>query len=70
MRFDVFELRISSILYLYSRRSTISIDPEYQRMGGVWTLDKRQLLIDSIINEPLMHDDPVTPDVALEGLME
>ena len=20
--------------------------------------------------EPLMHDDPVTPDVALEGLME
>jgi hypothetical protein len=27
------------------------IDPDYQRMGDVWTLDKKQLLIDSIIND-------------------
>lgn len=51
MRFDVAPLRQSAILYLYSKRSNIMIDPEYQRMGDVWTLDKRQLLIDSIINE-------------------
>ena len=27
------------------------INPDYQRMGDVWTLDKKQLLIDSIIND-------------------
>ncbi len=27
------------------------IDPDYQRMGDIWTLDKKQLLIDSIIND-------------------
>lgn len=27
------------------------LDPDYQRMGGVWTLEKKQLLMDSIIND-------------------
>ncbi len=27
------------------------MDPVYQRMGGVWTPEKRQLLIDSILND-------------------
>ena len=26
------------------------MDPEYQRMGDIWTTEKRQLLIDSILN--------------------
>lgn len=51
MKFNVYSLRNSSILYLYAQRHTILINPDYQRMGEVWTLDKRQLLIDSIINE-------------------
>jgi hypothetical protein len=38
------------VLYLYSTRDEIKIDPEYQRMGEIWNLDKRQLLIDSILN--------------------
>jgi len=51
MKFTVFPQRNSSVLYLYGLRSSILIDPDYQRMGDVWTLDKKQLLIDSIIND-------------------
>ena len=40
----------SSILHVYSLRSSIWFDPPYQRMSDIWPLDKRQLLIDSIIN--------------------
>jgi Protein of unknown function DUF262 len=32
-------------------RDRIQIDPDYQRLGDIWTLDKRQLLIDTIIND-------------------
>jgi hypothetical protein len=51
MKLNVFALKNASILYLYAQRSEIKIDPEYQRMGEVWNLDKKQLLIDSIIND-------------------
>jgi hypothetical protein len=51
MRFNVFPLRNSAILYLYAQRSDILIDPDYQRMGEIWTLEKKQLLIDSIVND-------------------
>lgn len=40
----------SSLLELYSERQFIELDPEYQRIGGVWTREKKQLLIDSLIN--------------------
>ncbi|WP_440985248.1 DUF262 domain-containing protein [Xanthomonas sacchari] len=40
----------SSILHLYSLRESIWFDPPYQRMSDVWPLEKRQLLIDSILN--------------------
>jgi hypothetical protein len=38
-------------MLLYSERSEINMSPEYQRMGGVWTTEKRRLLIDSILND-------------------
>lgn len=41
----------STIMLLYSEREYIKLDPPYQRMGGVWTLEKKQLLIDSILND-------------------
>lgn len=49
------DLRISAlsnagVLYLYSERESIQIDPEYQRASDIWPEEKRQLLIDSIIN--------------------
>ena len=47
---EMAELPQSTILYLYSDREHIKIDPEYQRIGDIWTTEKRQLLIDSILN--------------------
>lgn len=44
-------LKNSTIMLLYSERKEIKLDPDYQRMGGVWTLEKKQLLIDSILND-------------------
>lgn len=41
----------STILRMYADRDLIEIDPDYQRSGGIWTLEKRQLLIDSILND-------------------
>jgi hypothetical protein len=44
-------LKNSTIMFLYSERDEINLSPEYQRMGGVWTKEKRRLLIDSILND-------------------
>ena len=40
----------SSALVVYSERDQIQLNPAYQRISGIWTLEKRQLLIDSLIN--------------------
>jgi Protein of unknown function DUF262. len=40
----------SGLLLVYSEREDIQLDPEYQRLSGIWTKEKRQLLIDSLIN--------------------
>ncbi|GAB2207955.1 hypothetical protein ROS1_47720 [Roseibium sp. ROS1] len=44
-------LKNATIMLLYAEREEIKLDPEYQRSGGVWTLNKRRLLIDSILND-------------------
>lgn len=49
-KFTITNLQDSSILALYDMKSTIQIDPVYQRPGGVWSLIKRQLFIDSLLN--------------------
>jgi hypothetical protein len=41
----------SAILRLNSEREFINVEPPYQRRGDIWTLEKRQLLIDSILND-------------------
>lgn len=41
---------LSSLLMVYSERDDIQLNPDYQRIGGIWTREKRQLLIDSLIN--------------------
>jgi len=48
---DTSTLKNSTIMLLYSERSEIKMNPDYQRMGGVWTTEKRRLLIDSILND-------------------
>ncbi|MFY9232933.1 MAG: DUF262 domain-containing protein [Fimbriimonadaceae bacterium] len=40
----------SGVLYLYTMRDEMQMDPPYQRQSDIWSLSKRQLLIDSILN--------------------
>lgn len=40
----------SAIMKIYAERNEIDLEPEYQRKGNIWSLEKKQLLIDSIIN--------------------
>lgn len=46
-----YPLQNSAILRINSERELIKVDPEYQRQGEVWNLEKKQLLIDSILND-------------------
>lgn len=44
-------LKNSTIMKIYAEKEEIQLDPDYQRMGSIWGLEKKQLLIDSIIND-------------------
>ncbi|AXT58197.1 DUF262 domain-containing protein [Aquimarina sp. AD1] len=48
---ETFPVQHSTIMSTYSERDEIIVNPEYQRKGGVWTTEKKQLLIDSILNK-------------------
>src|SRR5260221_12856856 len=43
-------LQHSNILSLYADKDQIMMNPDYQRQGEIWSKEKRQLLVDSIIN--------------------
>src|SRR6516225_200595 len=43
-------LQHSNILSIYADRDRIIMNPDYQRQGDIWSEEKRQLLIDSIVN--------------------
>ncbi|MCX6938463.1 MAG: DUF262 domain-containing protein [Verrucomicrobia bacterium] len=47
---DTNPLQHSNILTLFADRDQIIMDPTYQRQGEIWSKEKRQLLIDSILN--------------------
>lgn len=49
--FRTFPMQNSAILRLNAEKERINVAPDYQRKGEVWTLEKRQLLIDSILND-------------------
>lgn len=40
-----------TVLDLWEKQDLIQLDPEYQRRGEVWPLSRRQLLIDSMLND-------------------
>ena len=59
-----------SILVVYSDRKEIELAPDYQRIGGIWTREKRQLLIDSVLNGfdiPKFYFHMFMPPVAKGG---
>jgi Protein of unknown function DUF262 len=49
-KIDCYPLQHSTVLSVFVDRDRIWLDPEYQRQGEIWSLEKRQLLIDSLIN--------------------
>jgi len=49
--FDVYPFKNNNPSYLHSVRDEIDMDPVYQRQSEVWPVSKRQLLIDSILND-------------------
>lgn len=63
-------LKNSTIMLLFSERTEINMSPEYQRMGGVWTTEKRRLLIDSILNDydlPKIYFHALSPEDVSES---
>ncbi|MGM1059631.1 DUF262 domain-containing protein [Saccharothrix sp. Mg75] len=48
--FNVGHVRNTSVGYLSQLRSQIEMEPVYQRQGSIWSIEKQQLLIDSLIN--------------------
>jgi Protein of unknown function DUF262 len=50
VEFECNELNDSTVMMMYLDRDRIYLDPPYQRQSEVWTLYKKQLLIDSLIN--------------------
>lgn len=48
--FETYALAHNNVLSVYSDKDRIDLAPPYQRQGDVWSLEKKQLLIDSIIN--------------------
>lgn len=69
-KFKLASLQQSSILNMYSERDYIQLDPPYQRLGDIWPLEKKQLLIDSILNEfdlPKIYFHEFTPPQTIDG---
>lgn len=49
--YEISALKNDTIQYLHAIRDEIDFDPIYQRQGDVWSRKKRQLLLDSILND-------------------
>ena len=49
-KFSIGSYHEGTVIEVYSERHEIELDPEYQRISDVWTTEKRQLLIDSMLN--------------------
>ncbi|EMQ2082242.1 DUF262 domain-containing protein [Yersinia enterocolitica] len=48
---ETIPLKNSTIMMLHAEKDEIQLSPEYQRLGGIWNKEKKQLLIDSILND-------------------
>lgn len=50
MKFEINGLSQSTVWAVYRMRDRIQLDPDYQRLSGIWAPENRQLLIDTILN--------------------
>ena len=70
-KFEISAMSDSSVLGLVDMKDSIEIDPDYQRPGGVWSLNKKQLFIDSLINRydiPKFYFHHLIGEHAAEGM--
>lgn len=70
-KFEISAMSDSSVLGLVDMKDSIEIDPDYQRPGGVWSLNKKQLFIDSLINRydiPKFYFHHLIGDHASDGM--
>ena len=44
------DLRNNSVWALYRLKDKLDMNPDYQRESDIWDLDKKQLLVDTILN--------------------
>ncbi|SRR5579871_2722508 len=51
MKFEISTFHNATIWNIYRMRDRIQLRPDYQRLSDIWPFDKRQLLIDSILND-------------------
>lgn len=68
--FRISILPTGSVLYTNTIKHGIELEPNYQRMSDVWTKEKRQLLIDSLLNEfdiPKIYLHEFWPPLKKEG---
>lgn len=49
--FTVRQYEARTLSWWADQRETINFDPPYQRRGGLWSVDDKQFLIDSILNQ-------------------
>lgn len=49
--FEVFPFKNNNPSYLYAIQGELDMEPLYQRPSEIWPISKRQLLIDSILND-------------------
>jgi hypothetical protein len=70
IEFDISPLSDASVLSLDDMRDSIVIDPEYQREGQIWSLEKKQLFIDTLLNRydvPKLYFHRLTGPNARDG---
>lgn len=48
--FELGRYQDSTVLSVYADQDEIELEPDYQRIGEIWNREKRQLLIDSVLN--------------------
>lgn len=68
--FTLAPMRNNNIAYITHMREQIQLDPPYQRQGSVWSVEKKRLLIDSILNGfdiPKIYLHEHTTPLSIEG---
>lgn len=63
-KFELGRYQNSTVLRVFSDRDEIELEPDYQRISEIWNREKRQLLIDSLLNDfdiPKFYFNKLTP---------